>query len=253
MIAAVEISKDRRLAAVVSIGSATLVFVVLHFLTYRIPMPPLPEQLKYQNMEAEFIELTPESLPETATAGGGGGGEQVNAPKSDHFEEQMQEVVQTNNSNFSHPSGKSNHTNTNHPTNNGPSTKNPDVSNPFDNDGGSGGGSGGGNGGGIGKDDGPTSGGGHGSGTGAGQRSLIHSPNADDINSDEDCKITYKVQIAADGSVISARVVYGGGTTTSNINLINKGAALIKSQARYTAAKGSAIVEKVFVLRLQPQ
>ena len=252
MIAAVEISKDRRLAALVSIGSATLVFVVLHFLTYRIPMPPLPEQLKYQDMEAEFIELTPESLPETAAAGGGGGGDEVNAPKSDHFEEQMQEVVQTNNSNYSHSSGKSNHTNTNHSTNNGASTQNPDD-NPFNNDGGSGDGSGGGNVGGIGKDNGNTSGPGKGGGTGAGSRKLIRTPNADDINSDEDCKITYRVQIAADGSVISAKVVYGGGTTTSNTSLINKGAALIKAQARYTAAQGSAIVEKEFVLRLQPQ
>jgi len=253
MIQSVELSKDRRLAATVSIGIATITFLVLHFLSYRIPMPPLPEQLKYQDMEAEFIELTPESLPETEASGGGGGGEQVNAPKSDEFQEQMEEVAQTSNSNFSHPSGKSNHTNTTKPTQNGSSTKNPDD-NPFNNDGGSGGGSGGGNGGGTGKDDGPDSGPGNGgNGSGTVKRYLVREPNQDKIDSDEDCYITLVVQIGADGSIVGTPGVVYEKTTTSNTALIKRVVSVVKSDAKYNAVKGAANTKKELKLHLTPQ
>lgn len=244
MNAVMELSKDRRMAALVSVSIATVAFVILHFLSYQIPMPPLPEALKYKDMEVEFVELEAASLPETANAGGGGGGDEVNAPKSDKFEEQMQEILTNNGSNMHVSSGKSNHTNTNKPTNNSPSTKNPDP-NPFDNDGGSGSGKGGGNGGGLGSDDGNGKGDGpSGNGSGNVTRYLVAKPNTSSIDADEDCKIVFTVQIAADGSIVGTPKVDRSATTTDNSSLISKVASLVKSQARYNSAKGASVVTK---------
>lgn len=253
MIASVELSKDRRLAAVVAIGTASVAFLVLHFLTYRIPMPPLPEQLKYQDMEAEFIELEAESLPETVNSGGGGGGEQVNAPKSDEFTEQMEEVAQTNNSNYSHQSGGSNHTNTTKPTKNPAGAKNPDPDEPlFGGNGGSGKGKGGGNGGGLGKDDGDGKNDGDGTnGSGSVVRSIISKPNTREINSDEDCDIKFSIRIDESGRIVGTpSVVRGGATTTTDEVLIKKVGALVARDTRYTPVKGAKIITKTITVHI---
>lgn len=251
MIASVELSKDRRLAAVVAIGTAAVAFLVLHFLTYRIPMPPLPEQLKYQDMEAEFIELEAESLPETVRSGGGGGGDEVNAPKSDRFEEQMEEVAQTNNSNYSHQSGSSNHTNTTKPTKNPPSTKNPDD-NPFANDGGKGPGKGGGIGGGLGPDNGNGTGEGpDGDGKGNATRDRLSVPNTREVHSDEDCNIKFSIRIDENGYVVGTPTVVRAGTTTTDEVLIKKVAALVKRDTRYSPSKGAKIVTKTIIIQVK--
>jgi hypothetical protein len=249
MIASVELSKDRRLAAVVAIGTAAIAFLVLHFLTYRIPMPPLPEQLKYQDMEAEFIELEAASLPETVNSGGGGGGDGVNAPKSDKFVEQMEEVAQTNNSNYHAPSGKSNHTNTTKPTNNGSSTQNQDD-NPFNNDGGSGTGKGGGNGSGLGKHTGGGEGDGDGDGKGPVTRTRISEPNTREIHSDEDCNIKFNIRIDETGRIVGTPAVVRAGTTTTDEVLIKKVAALVARDTRYNAVKGAKIVTKTITVHI---
>jgi hypothetical protein len=244
-----ELSKDRRIAAGVSLGVATLAVLILHFFTYRIPMPPLPEQLKYEDMEVEFIELTPESLPETANAGGGGGGDEVNAPQNDKFTEQTQEVLTTKGGSGKIPSGHSNHTNSPNGQNQS-STKNPST-NPFG-DGGSGTGSGGGTGGGLGQDDGDGNGDGpSGGGSGNVPRKLIQSPSTRDIESDEDCKITFLVKINADGTIAGTPQVVRSKTTTGDQGLISRVTSLVKSQARYNAVSGAKVVSKEIVIRLE--
>lgn len=247
---AAELSKDRRIAASVALGTATIACLVLHFFTYRIPMPPLPEQLKYKEMEVEFIELTPESLPETANFGGGGGGDEVNAPKTDKFTEQTQEVLTTKGGSGKIPSGHSNHTNSPNGQNQS-GAQNPKPNNPFG-DGGSGSGSGGGNGGGLGQDNGNGTGDGpSGGGGGAASRKLIQSPNTRDIESDEDCKITFSVQVNADGSIAGTPKVVRSETTTGDQTLISRVTSLVKSQARYNAVSGAKVVTKTIVIRLE--
>jgi len=248
---AMELSKDRRIAASVALGTATIACLILHFFTYQIPMPPLPDQLKYEDMEVEFIELTPESLPETVNAGGGGGGDEVNAPQNDKYMEQTQEVLTSKGGTSGKIySGKSNHTNGTNNTN-GPSTKNPKPKSPFG-DGGSGDGDGGGDGNGLGVD----TGNGHdqgdgGNGSGNVIRSLIRRPNADNIDSDEDCKITFSLKVNADGTVQGWPVVNRNKTTTTNADLISKVAGVVKAQARYNEVKGAKVANIEIVIRLE--
>ena len=247
---AMELSKDRRVAASVALGTAAIVCLILHFFTYQIPMPPLPDQLKYEDMNVEFIELTPESLPETANAGGGGGGDEVNAPKSDRFTEQTQEVLTTHGGSGQIPSGHSNHTNSPNGQNQS-GTVNPKPHNPFG-DGGSGNGSGGGNGNGLGNDNGN----GHdegddGNGGGNVIRSLIRRPNADNIDSDEDCKITFALKVNADGTIQGTPAVVRSKTTTTNSDLISRVAGVVKAQARYNEVKGAKLASIEIVIRLE--
>jgi len=246
---AAELSKDRRIAAGVSLGVATIAVLILHFFTYRIPMPPLPEQLKYKEMEVEFIELTPESLPETANAGGGGGGDEVNAPKNDRFTEQTQEVLTTKGGSGKVPSGHSNHTNSNNGQNQS-GTQNPST-NPFG-DGGSGNGSGGGNGDGLGQDNGNGNGDGDGGGNGGTpKRWLVSKPDANDIESDEDCVIYVIVKVNADGTISGTPKVNRNGTTTGNQTLLSRAVSLVKSQARYNAVSGAKVMEQTIKLTVR--
>ncbi len=246
---AMELSKDRRIAASVSLGTAAIVCLILHFFTYQIPMPPLPEQLKYEDMEVEFVELTPESLPESANFGGGGGGDEVNAPKSDKFTEQTQEVLTTKGGSGKIPSGHSNHTNSPNGQNQS-GTVNPKPHNPFG-DGGSGSGSGGGNGSGLGHDNGNGNGDGdNGGGSGNAARVRIKSPNTDDIESDEACKITFILKVNADGTVQGWPAVDRNGTTTTNSALISKVAGVVKAQTRYNEVKGAKVASISIVIRL---
>lgn len=249
MIAAVELAKDRRIAGAITLGIAAITFVILHFFSYSIPMPPLPEQLKYKDMEVQFIELTPESLPETANSGGGGGGDEVNAPQQDKFTEQTQEVLTTKGGSGKINSGHSNHTNSPNGQNTS-GTKNP-SNNPFG-DGGSGSGSGGGNGGGLGQDDGNGTGPGNdGNGSGTAKRWLERKPNANDIDSDEDCVIVLSVKVNADGTINGTPKIVRNGTTTGNQTLLNRAISLVKSQARYNSVSGASVVEKTITLRLE--
>lgn len=63
-------------------------------------------------------------------------------------------------------------------------------------------------------------------------RYYISSPNLKKIKSEEFCKVSFKVNVDANGNVISARVT-SSGTTTNNQSLIIQVRELVKSELKY--------------------
>lgn len=116
------------------------------------------------------------------------------------------------------------------------STKKP-AENPFANPFGNGGGTGAGNGG---KGDGV----GPGQGAPGGNRVLTSRPNPDDIESTEDCQITFLMNIDENGAVVGTPGIVKAKTTTTNAELISKATKLVKEQAKYSAEKGASTVKK---------
>ncbi len=74
-------------------------------------------------------------------------------------------------------------------------------------------------------------------------RFLIKQPNASEIVSDEDCRITFIVMVDENGNVIGTPSVVTSKTTTTDTALIQKVAALIKKEAKYNKCSGSEITK----------
>mgnify|MGYP006199295569 CR=1 FL=1 len=244
----VEEVKDRKVAGIIAVSAFALLLAILHFLGYRIPTPPLPEQLLYQDMEMELVPLELEELP--VGTGGGGSGTPAKVEQTDKTPPQMEQILTQNNSNTHVKSGGSNHTNTNVPNDNPPSGQH--VSdNPFGT-GGSGGGSGTGNGHGIGNDDGNGNGPGSG-GDGSGgnvKRFLVQQPNTNNIQSDENCKIVLSVLVDPSGNIIGKPTFVKNGSTTNDMVLINQVINIVKDQARFNKVSGSRNVKEAIVIRI---
>lgn len=240
-------NKDRKVAGIVSLCSFILVLVVLHYLGYKIPTPPIPQQLLYHDAEMELIPL--EAVVEVGT-GGGGSGTAVKADKSDVTTPQMTEVLTQHSSSTHVKTGKSNITNTNNPTNNSSSAQNT-SNNPFGG-GGSGGGDGRGNGTGIGNDNGPGTGPGNGNGTGGNvRRYLTSKPNTTNIQSDEECTIVLSVLVDEFGNIVESPLYVKGKSTSNNMVLINQVIALVKSQAKFNKAPGARVGKEVITLNIK--
>jgi hypothetical protein len=238
--------KDRKVAGIIALSAFVLLLAILHFLGYRIPTPPLPEQLLYKDMEMELIPL--EAVVEQGT-GGGGSGTPAKVEQADKTPPQMEQVLTTKSSNTHVKSGNSNMTNTNTPNNNPPSGQNV-SNNPFGT-GGSGGGDGRGNGQGIGDDNGNGEGNGDGPGSGGNpKRFLTEKPNTNNIQSDENVVIVLSVLIDPSGNIIGKPTFVKNGSNTNDMTLINQVINIVKSQARFNKVNATKNMKEAIVIRI---
>lgn len=239
--------KDRRVAGIIALSAFLLLLAILHFLGYRIPTPPLPEQLLYKDMEMELVPLELQDLPKGG--GGGGSGTPAQVEKSNQTPPQMEQVLTQNNSSTHVKSGNSNMTNTHTPTNNPPTGQH--VSdNPFGT-GGSGGGSGSGNGHGIGNDDGDGRGPGNGPGEGGNvKRFLVEKPNTNNLQSDENCTIVLSVLVDPNGNIIGTPTFIKNGSSATDMTLINQVISIVKNQARFNKAAVTKNMKEAIVIRI---
>ncbi len=181
--------------------------------------------------------------------GGGGSGTPSDAP----LDKTPDPMIKMPNPNIissnTGKTGKGNKTTGDNP-NNPATSKNP---NPFAHGSdGSGGGDNGGKGKGFGGDTGDGEGNGNGPGKGgAVGRELLKQPNSNNIKADEHCKVVLRVTIDANGDVVSASNNRDLSTTT-NTTLINQVIALVKREAKYSAAPGSKNVVVTLTVRLRP-
>ena len=240
-------TKDRKVAGIIALSAFVLLLAILHFLGYRIPTPPLPEQLLYKDMEMELIPLDPAILEEGT--GGGGYGTPAKVEQADQTPPQMEQVLTTKSSSTHVKSGNSNMTNTNTPNNNPPSGQN--VSdNPFGT-GGSGGGNGSGNGQGIGNDNGNGEGPGNGPGSGGNpKRFLVEKPNTNNLKSDENCVIVLSVLIDPSGNIIGKPTFVKNGSNTNDMTLINQVINIVKNQARFNKVAATKNMKEAIVIRI---
>lgn len=239
--------KDRKVAGIIAISAFALLLAILHFLGYRIPTPPLPEQLLYQNMEMELIPMELQELP-TGT-GGGGSGTPAKVEQADKTPPQMEQVLTQNNSNTHVKSGNSNITNTNTPNNNPPSGQNV-SNNPFGS-GGSGGGNGSGNGHGIGNDNGNGEGPGSGPGSGGDpERYWVEKPNTNSIKSDESCVIVLSILVDPSGNIIGKPTFVKNGSNTNDMTVINQVINVVKNQGRFNKVNTSRNMKVPVVIRI---
>lgn len=239
--------KDRKVAGIIAASAFVLLLAILHFLGYRIPTPPLPEQLLYQDMEMELIPLELEELPKGG--GGGGSGTPAKVEQADKTPPQMEQILTQTNSNTSVKSGNSNMTNTNKPTDNPPTGRNT-SDNPFGT-GGSGGGTGSGNGRGIGDDDGDGTGPGTGPGSGGNvNRWLVEQPNTTNIKSDENCKIVLSVLVDPSGNIIGKPTFVKSSSTTNDMVLINQVINAVKNQARFNKVATTKNMKEAITIRI---
>ncbi|WP_343747638.1 hypothetical protein [Fluviicola sp.] len=241
-------SKDRKIAGIISISALVLILTILHFLGYRIPTPPLPEQLLYKDME---MELIPVEVVEVKPGGGGGGsGKPANAQKTETTPEQMEQVLTQSSSSTHVKSGNSSFSNTTKPNNNPPSAQNTSTD-PFSGKGGSGGGDGSGKGHGIGNDTGDGNGQGTGPGSGGDvNRYLVSKPNTNNISSDENCTIVFSVLVAPDGSIIGKPTYVKASSTTNDMTLINQVIKAIESQARFNKVETTKNMKQAITIRI---
>lgn len=239
--------KDRKVAGIIALSAFILLLAVLHFLGYRIPTPPLPEQLLYKDMEMELIPLDPAILEQGG--GGGGSGTPAKVEQADQTPPQMEQVLTQKSSNTHIKSGNSNNTNTNTPTNNPPSGQH--VSdNPFGT-GGSGGGNGTGNGHGIGNDNGDGTGPGTGPGSGGNvKRFLVEKPNTSNIQSDDNCTIVLSVLVDPSGNIIGKPTFVKNGSSTNDMVLINQVINIVKNEARFNKVAASKNMKEAIVIRI---
>ncbi|MNK25844.1 hypothetical protein D3C87_441720 [compost metagenome] len=239
--------KDRKVAGIIAASAFVLLLAILHFLGYRIPTPPLPEQLLYQDMEMELIPLELEELPKGG--GGGGSGTPAKVEQADQTPPQMEQILTQTKSNTSVKSGNSNMTNTNKPTDNPPTGRNT-SDNPFGT-GGSGGGDGRGNGRGIGDDDGDGTGPGTGPGSGGNvNRWLVEQPNTTNIKSDENCKIVLSVLVDPSGNIIGKPTFVKSSSTTNDMVLINQVINAVKNQARFNKVATTKNMKEAITIRI---
>ncbi len=240
--------KDRKIAGFIVIIACAISISVLHFLSYSIPTPPLPEQLLYKDMKMELIPL--EAVVYDAGTGGGGSGTPMKSEKAETTPPQTEQALtQKGNSTTHVTSWNSNTTNTTRPNNNPPSGQH--VSdNPFGT-GGSGGDTGRGNGTGLGDDNGSGTGPGNGNGSGGEvRRYLVAQPNTSNIKSDENCTIVLSVLVDAEGEIIGQPIFAKGASTTNNTVLINQVINLVKKEARFNKAPGAKNIKQAITLKL---
>lgn len=239
--------KDRKVAGIIALSALVLLVAILHFLGYRIPTPPLPEQLLYQNMEMELIDVELEPMP--VGTGGGGSGTPAKVQVTDKTPPQMEQVLTQTKSNTSVKSGNSNITNTTKPTNNPPSGQQT-SNNPFGT-GGSGGGDGSGNGHGIGNDNGDGSGPGNGSGSGGDPaRHWVEKPNTNSIQSDESCVIVLSILVDPDGNIVGKPTFVKNGSNTNDMTLINQVINVVKSTGKFNKVNVTKNMKVASVIRI---
>ncbi|AEA44524.1 hypothetical protein [Fluviicola taffensis] len=240
--------KDRKVAGIIAASAFVTLLAILHFLGYRIPTPPLPEQLLYQDMEMELIPLELEELPKGL--GGGGSGTPAKVEKAETTPPQTEQILTQSKSTTSVKSGNSNMNNTKTPTDNPPSGKNT-SDNPFGT-GGSGGGEGSGNGKGIGNDDGNGTGPGSG-GDGSGgnvKRFLVEQPNTTNIKSNEPCKIILSVLVDPNGNIIGKPTFVKASSTTNDMVLINQVIRVVQNEARFNKANTTKNMKEAITIRI---
>jgi hypothetical protein len=244
-----EYKKDKRIAFFSSLITAIVLLLYLHFNGYKIPTPPIPEQLLYKDAEMELIPLEPFSEPIKTGGSKGAAGTPSNDPLTNKPNPQTEKMLtDKTNTNNAINSGESKRTNTDEVTQNTATTiKKPD--NPFATDG-SGGGANHGTGSGVaGKDLGPGNGMGtgkgmgEGSGDGAGQRTRVNNLNMAGIRSNHDCTIAMKLSVNSEGNVVAVEVI--AGTTTSDQTLINQITNAVKQQIKYNKRPNTTI-ERVY-------
>ncbi|MBN9292873.1 MAG: hypothetical protein J0G96_02700 [Flavobacteriia bacterium] len=237
-----EYKKDRRIAFFTSLGLATALFLFLHFNGYKIPTPPLPEQLLYKDAEMELLPLEAYSEPNTKSGGSkGGAGTPSNDPLINKPNPQTERILSDNTSNTNVNSGQSTRTNTDQVTQNTPTTIKRSED-PF----GSGGGATSGTGSGVfGSDNGPGNGRGNGNGmgegngNGSGERSRLSNLNTSGIKSNQDCTIKMRLSVNAEGSVVAVEVLPG--TTTNDQKLIQQITTAVKQQIKYNKRPNTTI------------
>ncbi len=239
--------KDRKVAGIIAISAFTLLLAILHFLGYRIPTPPLPEQLLYKDMEMELIPVELKDLP--VGTGGGGSGTPAKVEQSDQNPPQMEQVLTQSSSSTHVKSGNSNHTNTNTPNNNPPVGQH--VSdNPFGTNG-SGGGDGRGNGHGIGNDNGNGEGPGTGPGSGGDPaRHWVNRPNTNSIQSDESAVIVLSILVDPNGNIIGKPTFVKNGSNTNDMTLINQVINIVKDQGKFNKVSVTKNMKVPVVIRI---
>lgn len=239
--------KDRKVAGIIALSALVLLLAILHFLGYRIPTPPLPEQLLYKDMEMQLLDVELEELP--VGTGGGGSGTPAKVEQSTKTPPQMEQVLTQHSSPTHHSSGNSNITNTNTPNNNPPTGQNV-SNNPFGT-GGSGGGNGSGNGHGIGNDDGDGSGPGNGPGSGGNPaRHWVEKPNTNSIQSDESCVIVLSILVDPDGNIIGKPTFVKNGSNTNDMTLINQVINVVKNTGKFNKANVTKNQKVASVIRI---
>ena len=239
--------KDRKVAGIIALSALVLLLAILHFLGYRIPTPPLPEQLLYQDMEMELIPMELEPLP--VGTGGGGSGTPAKVQITDKTPPQMEQVLTQTKSTTSIKSGNSNINNTKTPTNNPPSGQQ-SSNNPFGT-GGSGGGNGSGNGNGIGNDNGDGTGPGTGPGSGGDPaRHWVEKPNTNSIQSDESCVIVLSILVDPNGNIVGKPTFVKNGSNTNDMTLINQVISVVKNTGKFNKVNVTKNMKVASVIRI---
>jgi len=250
-----EYKKDRIVALSFSLTLALILFLILRFNGYRIPLPPLPEQVLYMNAEMDLIPVElEESQPNTSNGGSqGGAGTPSNDPLTNKPNPQTAKIVTDNTSDVAVNSGNSKRTNTDDVTQNTATTIKK-SNNPFGSGGGSDHGTGSGvfgNDKGAGNGRGNGNGMGEGNGNGTGERVRLNNLNISDIKSNQDCSIKMQLSINAEGTVVGVLVLPG--TTTSNQTLINAITSAVKKQIRYSKRQNANIERVYYTVNVKAQ
>lgn len=222
---------DRRKGIIVAILSIALLIIILQLFSFTLADPrPKDIVLKMDEIPEKVIEL------KTFDTQGGGSGKPTDAPLKNEVTPQMEKTIRDKNSKSSESNakGESNHSNQNKSSENKASTT-VDSELSFRS-----GGDGGGNDGGKGKGFGTDEGNGEGPGKGEGKKPRIrlNDPNNDNIDSDHSCKISLKLTVNAEGTVLRAENLTSQTTTTNQI-IINQVIANVKSQVKYNKVPGS--------------
>lgn len=240
-----EYKKDKRVSLFYTLLGGIVFFLLLQFNGYKIPTPPLPEQLLYKNAELDLIPVELESEPLTTNGGSqGGAGTPSNDPLTNKPNPQTQKILTDNNSKVGVNSGQSTRTNTDHVTQNTATTIQK-SDNPFGTGGGSDHGTGSGvfgNDNGAGNGKGKGNGLGDGNGNGTGERKRLNNLNTSGLQSNQDCTIKMRLSVNAEGNIVAIEVLPG--TTTNNQKLIQQITSLVKQQIKYNKRTGAAI-EKI--------
>lgn len=231
-----EYQKDKRIAFFSSLTMGIAFFLFLQFNGYKVPTPPIPEQLLYKDAEMELLPF--EAYSEPANSGGskGGAGTPSNDPLTNKPNPQNEQFVTDNASTTTINNGKSTRTNTDDASQNTATTiRKPD--NPFATDGTGGGAMHGTGSGVLGNDRGPGNGKGKGSGlgegdgSGIGERLRMNNLNISGIKSNNDCRIDMKLSVNSEGNIVGVEVL--ASSTTNDQNLIKQITALVKQQIKY--------------------
>ena len=231
-----EYQKDKRIAFFSALMMAIAFFLFLQFNGYKVPTPPIPEQLLYK--DAEMVLLPFEAYSEPTKSGGsrGAAGTPSNDPLTNKPNPQNEQFVTDNNSTTTINNGQSKRTNTDDASQNTATTilKPKD---PFSTDGTGGGATHGTGTGVLGNDNGPGNGKGtgtglgEGDGSGLGDRKRMNNLNTVGIKSNHDCRIDMKLSVNSEGNVVGIEVL--ASSTTNDQKLIQQITTLVKQQIKY--------------------